>query len=142
MKGSTNSFVFLVSGLMFATGIIYFIAAYFELDEGISDHGPQIEVMLFSVIGLTHIPLGLWMIRNNMNSRAPYVISVVISLALIGLYVAARFISMPIVGLEGNTGIIDITSKVLQTGIIIVSILLLPELKKNQKFEIHGMDNK
>ena len=137
MKGSTRNLVILVSGLMFSTAAVYFLAAYSDLDESISDHGAQIEVMLFSLVGVTHIPLGLWMLRNNMNSRAPYVISVVISLALIGLYVAARVISMPIVGLESNTGAIDIVSKVLQSGIIIVSISLLPELKKNQRFEIH-----
>lgn len=142
MKGTARFSVFLVSTLMFSTAAIYFLAAYSEFNEDVSEHGAQIEIILFLVVGLTHLPLGAWMLTNKPNSRAPYVISIIISVVLIGLYAAARTTSLPIVGLESSTGTIDIVSKVLQVGIIVVSVLLLPELKKNQRYEIHGIDNK
>lgn len=123
---------------MFSTGAVYFLAAYLESAEDVSEHGTQIEIMLFTVVGMTYIPFGIWMLKNKLNSRAPYVISIVISVSLIGLYGAARIISLPIVGLESGIGIIDMASKVLQIGIVVISTILLPELKKNQGYEIHG----
>ena len=137
MKDSTRLLVFLVSALMLSTAAVYFLAAYSEYIEDISEHGTQIEIMLFSTVGIAHVPLAIWMLRNKMNSRAPYVISIIISLVLIGLYGAARIIILPIVGLESDFGEIDVISKILQAGIIVVSVLLLPELKKNQRFEMH-----
>ena len=122
---------------MLITATIYFLAAYLEASEDVSEHAVQIEIILFAVIGITYVPLGVWMLKNRLNSRAPYVISVVISVALIGLYVAAKTISLPITGLERDVGIIDVTSKVLQVAIVIISIILLPQLKKNQSYEIH-----
>lgn len=127
---------------MFSTVVVYFLAAYFEFSEDVLEHGTQIEIILFSIVGLTYLPLGAWMLMNKLNSRAPYVISIIISAVLIGLYVAARITSIPIVGLEIDTGTIDIASKVLQVGIITVSVLLSPELKRNQRYEIHEIDNK
>lgn len=123
---------------MFATSIVYFLAAYSSFSEDISDHAVQIELILFATVAVTYVPLGIWMIYNKMNSRAPYVISVVFSAALIGLYFAAKTISMPIVGLESGIGEIDAISKILQIAIVIISLLLLPELKKRQSYEIHG----
>lgn len=143
MKDSTRRLVFLVSALMLSTAVVYFLAAYFEFnEEDVLEHGAQIEIMLFSVVGITHVPLAIWILKNKMNSRAPYVISIIISLVLIGLYGAARIISLPIVGLESGFGEIDVISKILQVGIIVISVLLLPELKKNQRYEIHGSDEK
>lgn len=137
MKDSTKLLVFLVSALMLSTATVYFLAAYFEFNEDIAEHGTQIEIILFSAVGIAHIPLAIWMLMNKMNSRAPYVISIVISVVLIGLYGLARTISLPIVGLESDAGIIDIASKVLQVGIIVFSTSLVPKLKKNQRYEIH-----
>ncbi len=142
MKDSTRLLVFLVSALMLSTAAVYFLVAYSEYIEDISEHGTQIEIMLFSAVGIAHVPLAIWMLKNKMNSRAPYVISIIISLVLIGLYGAARIIILPTVGLESSVGIIDIISKVLQVGIIVTSLSLLPELKKNQRYEIHEIDKK
>ncbi|TBR08548.1 MAG: hypothetical protein EPO62_06620 [Candidatus Nitrosotenuis sp.] len=138
MKGSTRILVFLVSTLVFLTALVYFLAAYSEYIDGISDHGAQIEIMLFSVVGIAHVPLAIWMLRNKMNSRAPYVISIIISLALIGLYGLARITILPIVGLESSFGEIDIISKILQASIVVISLFLLPELRRRQSYEIHG----
>lgn len=133
MTVSTRFLVYLVSALMFSTAVVYFLAAYLESDN-VSDHGAQIEIMLFSVVGIAHIPLGVWMLKNRLSSMAPYVISIIISVALIGLYGAAKITILPIVGLESSVGTIDLTSKVLQIGIIVISAMVMPELKRNQNF--------
>ena len=123
---------------MLATSIVYFLAAYSSFSEDTSEHAVQIELILFVTVAVTYVPLGIWMIYNKMNSRAPYVISVIFSAALIGLYFAAKTISMPIVGLESGVGEIDVLSKILQVAIVAISLLLLPELKRRQSYEIHG----
>lgn len=138
MKDSTRLLVFLASALMFSTAAVYFIAAYSEYAEDVSEHGVQIEIMLFSAVGIAHVPLAIWMLNNKLNSRAPYVISIITSLALIGLYGAARIISLPIVGLENSLGKIDVISKILQVSIVTISLFLLPRLKRRQSYEIHG----
>jgi len=132
MKKIYGCFVFLAAALMFSTGTVYFLAAYLEATEDISEHGAQVEIILFTIVGITHMPFSVWMLKNRLNSRAPYVISTVISLSLIGLYVAAKMITMPIVGIESDVGVVDAGSKVLQVVIVIISIMLLPELKRNQ----------
>lgn len=124
MKKIYRYFVFLVAALMFSTGAVYFLAAYLESVEDISEHGAQVEIILFTVVGITHMPFGVWMLKNRLNSRAPYVISTVISLSLIGLYVIAKMITMPIVGLESDVGVVDAGSKVLQVVIVIISVML------------------
>lgn len=123
---------------MLATSAVYFLAAYSSLSEDITEHSVQIEMILFITVAVTYVPLGIWMLYNKMNSRAPYVISVVFSAALIGLYFAAKTISMPIVGLESGVGEIDAISKVLQGTTVVISLFLLPELKRRQSYEIHG----
>jgi hypothetical protein len=67
------------------------------------------------------------MLRNSTTkySKLPYVISIVGSLILIGLYIASRTFALPIVGLQEDIGSIDIISKVLQVGIIAGSVCIL-----------------
>ena len=133
MKESSRLLVHIITLFMLSTAGVYFLATYLESTEDITEHAAQVEIILFSMVGITYIPLGIWMLKNRLNSRAPYVISIVISLALIGLYIAAKTVIMPIVGLEINVGIIDIISKVLQVAIVVTSVILLPQMKKNQK---------
>ena len=134
----TTSLVHITCILILSTSAVYFLAAYSSLNENLAEHSVQIEMILFTTVGITYVPLGIWMLKNKMNSRAPYVISAMFSSALIGLYFAAKTISVPIVGLENNIGEIDITSKILQGVIVVISLFLLPELKRRQNYEIHG----
>lgn len=72
------------------------------------------------------------MIKNKFHSRAPYVISSLVSIALIGLYIASRTTTLPVVGIQDDIGLIDILSKVTQGAIIVVSLLLLQSWKKEK----------
>lgn len=97
-----------------------------------NDAASQIQTMLFTTAAITYLPLGIWMIKNRFHSRAPYVIASLISMALIGLYVASRTINLPVVGIQDDVGLIDILSKVTQGSIIVLSVLLLKNWNKEK----------
>ena len=124
MKKSTQQFILITTILVLANSGIYFITAYSQMKES-SDTASQIQTMLFTTAAITYLPLGMWMVKNRLHSRAPYVIASLISLALIGLYIASRTIALPVVGIQGDVGLIDVLSKVTQGSIIVVSLLLL-----------------
>ena len=124
MKKSTQQFIMIVTILVLTNSGIYFVTAYSQMKES-ADAASQVQTMLFTTVAITYLPLGIWMVKNRLHSRAPYVIASLISLALIGLYIASRTIVLPVVGIQGDVGLIDILSKVTQGSIIVVSLLLL-----------------
>lgn len=116
---------------MSVCGTIYFVTSYTQSLEG-NDPGSQIQTMFFATAGIVYIPLGIWMLRNRLHSRGPYVISILVSIFLVVLYVASRTISLPLVGIQKDMGMIDIITKIIQAGIIAISVRLVQELKKEQ----------
>ncbi|MDE1725748.1 MAG: hypothetical protein KGH89_00600 [Thaumarchaeota archaeon] len=131
MKRSAQQFILIATVLVLANSGIYFVTAYSQMQES-SDIGSQIQTMTFTTAAVSYLPLGIWMIKNNLHSRAPYVIASMISIALIGLYVASRTTSLPIVGVQGDVGIVDILCKVTQGAIVVVSLLLLRNWNKEK----------
>lgn len=122
-----NALVYIVSGLMFITGIVYLLAAAEESAEAGVETAAAVETAFFAIVGTAYILIGIWMLRNSTTkySKLPYVISIVGSLILIGLYIASRNFALPIIGLQEDIGSIDIISKVLQVGIIAGSVCIL-----------------
>ncbi|CUR52199.1 membrane protein of unknown function [Nitrosotalea devaniterrae] len=112
-------------------GIIYFITSYTQSLEGNSTDS-QIQTMFFATAGIVYIPLGMWMLRNRLHSRGPYVISILVSILLVVLYVASRTINLPIVGIQTDVGTVDVITKIIQVGIIAISARLVQDLKKEQ----------
>jgi hypothetical protein len=55
-----------------------------------------------------------------------------ISIALIGLYVLSRTVSLPLVGIQEDVGIVDILAKITQGSIVVISLLLLQNWKKEK----------
>ncbi|MDE1763650.1 MAG: hypothetical protein KGH88_05340 [Thaumarchaeota archaeon] len=131
MKRSTRSSILIVSFLMAASGIIYLVSSYAE-SAGSHDVGSQVQTMFFATAGIVCIPLAIWMLKNRLHSRAPYVISILVSAFLIILYVASRTVSLPVVGIQNDIGAIDILTKAIQVGIVSISAILLRDLKKEQ----------
>jgi heme A synthase len=115
-----------VTIMMLSTGIIYFVAA------SETESSASVELTLFVLSGCAYIAVGIWMARSKGN-RIPYMVAIVGSLALIGLYVLSRTISLPIVGLQEDVGTIDVLSKLLQIGIVAGSVYLL---KQHKKYEL------
>ena len=136
MEISIKRCSYVAASLMIATGVIYFLAAYFESAEFNTELAAQIETMFFTTAGILYLPLGIWMIKNGFNSRAPYIMAIIGSVSLIGLYVASRMVALPVVGKQDDLGPLDIASKVLQVAIIVISVILLPKLKKAQIHQI------
>lgn len=133
MKRTTQTSIIIVSILMVLSGAIYFISSYMEnLGASSSDVGSQIQTMFFATTGIVYVSLGIWMLKNRLHSRAPYVISILISFFMIVLYIASRNISLPVVGIQTDVGVIDLAIKTIQVGIIAFSALLLRDLKKHQ----------
>lgn len=120
---------------MSVCGIIYFVTSYTQSLEG-NDPGSQIQTMFFATAGIVYIPLGIWMLRNRLHSRGPYVISILVSIFLVVLYVASRTINLPVVGIQEDIGTVDIITKIIQIGIIAISVRLVQELKKEQLLPI------
>jgi hypothetical protein len=100
--------------------------------NGFGDIG---EVVFFSIIGTSYVPIGLWMLKKKEISRKPYVIALIGSAALIAFYVATRTLNIPMVGIQDDVGMPDITAKVLQGTIVTVSAYMLATIARFRKTE-------
>ena len=78
----------------------------------------QVQTAFFTVVGLGYAGVGAWMLKDKGKTNTPYMIAIGGSIAIIGLYIASRTVSLPVVGLQDDVGTIDMVTKVLQ-GIII-----------------------
>ena len=77
-----NALVYILSGLMLITGIVYLLAA---AEAGV-ETAAAVETAFFAIVGTAYILIGIWMLRNSTRkySKLPYAISIVGSLILIG----------------------------------------------------------
>lgn len=104
-----------------------------ESDE--SGFGDMGEIVFFSIVGASYIPVGLWMLKKKEISKKPYVIALIGSAALILFYVATRTVNIPMVGLQDDVGIQDLTAKTLQGAIVAISGFMLFAISKHRKTE-------
>jgi hypothetical protein len=74
--------------------------------------------------GVGYAAIGLWMILDKRNSKIPYMIAIVGSLILLGIYVASRTVGITSLGIE-PVGLLDVIVGVLQVGIITGSSYIL-----------------
>lgn len=132
MKSITPKLIVLVALLALSNSGVYLVAAYSQMNES-SDEPSQIETMLFATAAIAYLPLGIWMVKSRLHSRAPYVIASLLSFALIGLYVVSRTVTLPVVGLQGDVGAIDIATKILQGSIIVASVVLIRNWNRNKQ---------
>lgn len=131
MKRSAQQFILVATVLVLANSGIYFVTAYSQMQES-DDAASMMQTMLFATAAIAYLPLGIWMIKNRFHSRAPYVIASIISVGLIGLYVLSRTVSLPVVGIQGDVGAVDILCKITQGAIVVVSLLLLRDWNKTK----------
>ena len=131
MKKSAQQSIMIIVILVLGNSGIYFVTAYSQMQES-SDLPSQIQTMLFATAAIVYLPLGIWMIKNNLHSRVPYVIASLVSIALIGLYIVSRTVNLPIVGIQNDVGIVDILAKVTQGSIVMISLVLLQNWKKEK----------
>lgn len=89
----------------------------------------QVQIAFFTVAGLGYAGVGIWMFKDKGKTNAPYVIAVIGSIALIGIYVASRTVNLPIVGIQEDVGALDILTKVLQLGIVGLGAYMINTIK-------------
>ena len=131
MNKSTSQLILIITILALSNSGIYFATAYSQMKESV-DASSMIQTLVFATVAVSYLPLGIWMVKNRLHSRAPYVLTSLISLALIGLYIVSRTVSLPIVGIQQDVGMIDIITKITQGSIIIMSVILMQNWNKEK----------
>ncbi len=125
-------------GFLIATATIYFMVAYGEytdlielLSFGIEGETQekQVEITLFISSGIIYLGLFVWVLKAGLRQKLPFIVSIVVALALILTYIASRTIGVPIVGVEYYISRLDMISKVLQVIVIGVSGFALFNMK-------------
>ncbi|HET7336722.1 MAG TPA: hypothetical protein VFJ23_02395 [Candidatus Nitrosotalea sp.] len=124
MKAFTTQLILVITILALSNSGIYFVTTYLQMQES-TNASSMIETMLFATAAISYLLLGMWMIKNKLYSKAPYVVASMMSFALIGLYVVSRTMSLPVVGIQEDVGVIDTISKITQGSIIVLSVILI-----------------
>lgn len=139
MKINQKIIVYSLSVFLIATGIVYMMVAYSEYQDykELADLGiiggtaeQQVETTFFIVSGAIYFGLCVWVLKYGKDKILPYITSIVVSIALIAIYIASRTMGVPIVGVEYYVGRLDIISKILQVIVIGISIFAIYGIKK------------
>jgi cation transport ATPase len=83
-----------------------------------------IELPLSISAGVGYAAVGLWMILDKRNSKIPYLIAIIGSLVLLGIYFASRTVGITSLGTE-PIGLLDAIVAGLQVAIIAISLYIL-----------------
>lgn len=95
------------------------------LHSEISENQRRIfELPLSIASGIGYATVGVWMILDKRNSKAPFLIAIVGSLILLGIYIASRTVGISILGIE-QVGLLDASVAGLQITIIAISLYII-----------------
>jgi len=83
-----------------------------------------LEFPLSVSAGIGYAAIGLWMILDKRNTKIPFIIAIVGSLILLGIYFASRTVGMSSLGTE-PFGLLDAVVAGLQVSIIAISLYIL-----------------
>ncbi len=83
-----------------------------------------LEFPLSIIAGIGYTAIGLWMILDRRNSKVPYIIVIVGSLVLLGIYFTSRTVGISSLGTE-PIGLLDAIVAGLQVAIIAISLYIL-----------------
>lgn len=116
--------IYVVTVLIFYTSGVCFVIGYQEIEDLKTESGSelmtsQIEIVFFTVCGIAHVPIGLWIYRNRKNDASPYLIAVTGSLVVVLLYILYKTVAPSINDLHEDFGVLNILSRILQVSIII-----------------------
>jgi len=120
-----KSIIGIIAGLMIATSAVYFV----ESSEELFEDQDMIKGPFFVIVAIAYIPVAIWAIRKK--STTPIVIALAGTIGLMALYGVTRTDMAIALGMEaGNIGHMGMVSKVLQSGIVIGSVITLIQSKK------------
>ena len=83
-----------------------------------------LELPLSVGAGIGYAATGLWMILDKRNSKSPYIVAIVGSLILLGVYASSRTIGISNLGIE-SVGILDSVVAGLQVAIVATCLYVL-----------------
>jgi len=81
----------------------------------------DLEFPLSIGAGVGYAAIGIWMILDKRNSKIPYIMAIVGSLILLGIYASSRTIGISSLGRE-HIGLLDAIVAALQVAIIAISL--------------------
>lgn len=84
----------------------------------------MLELSLSVGAGIGYAAIGIWMILDKRNSKSPYIIAIVGSLILLGVYASSRTIGISNLGIE-SVGILDSVVAGLQVAIVATCLYIL-----------------
>ncbi|MGY5149869.1 MAG: hypothetical protein ACW9W3_07375 [Candidatus Nitrosopumilus sp. bin_68KS] len=121
-----KSLIGIVVGLMIATSTVYFVETIEEFEEQ-----DMVKAPFFLIVAIAYLPVAYWMISKK--SSIPYVVAIAGSIGIMALYAVTRTDLAMMFGMEaGGIGHLGIISKVLQVGVVVGSILVLLQTKKDK----------
>lgn len=88
--------------------------------------GSGMEIALFSTVGSGYIGMLIWILRKRLRTSIPYVITAIGSAVMIGMYLVAITIGVPVLGVETETDPFATIAKILQGSIIGISAFIIP----------------
>lgn len=136
--------VYIITALMLSTSIIYLVVAFQDYKQISQTHSSDSnaaadisatinEMTFFLIVGIAYIPIAIWMLKVKHNSKIPYLISIIGSAALILFYALTRTINIPTIGLQPDVGLIDVSAKLVQAGIVAISSYLIISIVRRRK---------
>ena len=107
-KKHQSIIVYVITALMLSLSFIYFFVSLQDYKQ----------ILLVNLVAI-------WMLKVKHDNKIPYTISVIGSAALILFYALTRTINIPSIGLQTDIGMIDMTAKIIQGGIVSISMFLI-----------------
>ena len=120
-----KSIIGIVVGLMIATSVVYFV----ETSEELFEEQDMVKGPFFLIVAIAYLPVAYLMLKKE--SVLPHVIAIVGTVGIMALYAVTRTDMAIVFGMEaGNIGHLGMVTKILQTGIVLGSILAIVQAKK------------
>ncbi len=124
--------VYVLAALIFSTSMIYFVVSWQAVREMVSAEsnveklGSKMEIALFSTVGFGYLGMLFWILRKKLHTSVPYVIITAGSVIMIGIYLVAITIGVPVLGVETEADPFATIAKILQGSIVGISTFLIP----------------
>lgn len=124
--------VYVLGVLILSAAVIYFIVAWQAVTEMVGADsanaklGSGMEIALFSIVGSAYLGLLIWILRKRLRTSIPYVITATGSAVMIGIYLVAITIGVPVLGVETETDPYATIAKILQGSIVGISAFIIP----------------
>jgi hypothetical protein len=132
MMIAQEKMVYVLGILVLSAAVIYFVVAWQAVtemagaDSANSKLGSGMEIALFSTVGSGYIGMLIWILRKRLRTSIPYVITAIGSAVMIGVYLVAITIGVPVLGVETETDPFATIAKILQGSIIGISAFIIP----------------